>query len=250
MTEQNPHFFSDNPNPKQLSIIESIPLDDSITLIQITPDNIDEIRAKEDKILKEHLEKSDKKLEPIRTFSKDEKKRLDEELQDKIEHIQEGVYTVTHDDIAQAIETILSQQKEVIPSTFYKNIDPSEGFGIERFVLDRVYYLPKLLEDTKLTHTSGITYLVSSEHKDRSGNSVTLEHRFQATNEEEAIKLYEQIASKLAGTQQKIWLACWQLANELKKFNYTCQLTDLMRLAYPERNGYHVYCWTFWLKAV
>lgn len=141
-------------------------------------------------------------------------------------------------EVTHAVETILSEQKEQIERTFYKNINPNEGFGIERFVLDRVYYLPRLLQDTQLTFISGTTYLVSSEQKDASGNSIRLEHRFHATNEEEARKLYERISSKLAGVQQKIWLACWRLGNQLKKFAYTCELTDLMKLTYPERNGY------------
>lgn len=109
---------------------------------------------------------------------------------------------------------------------------------MERFILDRIYHLPRMLENTILTHLSDTTYLISSEQKDSTGNSIRLEHRFQATSEEEAQKLYEKISKKLAGVQQKIWLACWQLGNHLKKFTYNCDLTDLMKLTYPDRNGY------------
>lgn len=131
-----------------------------------------------------------------------------------------------------------TEQRNQIPQRFYKGIDPDIGFGVERFVLDRMYYLPKLLQDTILTHLSGINYLVSSEQKDSSGNSITLEHRFQATTEEEAKRLYEKISAKLSGVQQKIWLACWRLGNHLKKFTYDCELTDIMKFTYPERNVY------------
>ena len=142
-------------------------------------------------------------------------------------------------DVSQAVETILAEPKEEqLLRPLYKNINPNEGFGVERFVLDRVYYLPQLLENTQLTFLSGMTYLVSSEQKDASGNAIRLEHRFQATNEEEAKKLYEKISAKLAGVHQKIWLACWRLGNQLKKFTYTCALTDLMKLTYPDRDGY------------
>ena len=152
--------------------------------------------------------------------------------------IEEEETSIFFKDITYAVETILSTPKEEEFRPFYKNIDPNEGFGVERFVLDRVYYLPKLLENTQLTHLFEMTYLVSSEQKDASGNSIRLEHRFQATHEEEAKKLYQKISAKLAGVHQKIWLACWRLGNQLKKFIYTCALTDLMKLTYPERTGY------------
>jgi hypothetical protein len=142
------------------------------------------------------------------------------------------------DQVSRAIEDILSEQNAMIPPTFYKGINPEEGFGVERFVLDRVYHLQNLLKNIQLDHLSGTNYLVSSEQKDSSGNSIKLEHRFQATSEQEALKLYEKIAAKLAGVQQKIWLACWSLGNKLKKFTYKCQLTELMHLTYPDRNGY------------
>ena len=99
-------------------------------------------------------------------------------------------------------------------------------------------YLSRLLENTMLTHIQDSTYLVSAEMKDRSGNALKLEHRFKATTTSEAQKIYEKISSQLAGIQQKIWLACWRLANELCRYTYTCQLTDLMKITYPNRETY------------
>lgn len=180
-----------------------------------------------------------KTIEPIGKFSIEEKEKIKKSMfPTQKEDGSSSSSLVYMEQVSKAIEDILSEQKAVIPHSFYKGIDSKEGFGIERFVLDRVYYLPKLLEDTNLTFVSGTTYLISSEQKDSSGNSIKLEHRFQATNDEEAKKLYEKISTRLAGVQQKIWLACWSLGNKLKKFTYTCQLTDLMHLTYPERNGY------------
>lgn len=138
----------------------------------------------------------------------------------------------------EAVEALLLEHTNEINSRFYKNINPEVAFGVERFVIDRMYHLPKLLEEVSLTHISDSIYIISSEQKDSSGNSIKLEHRFQATTKEEAAKLYEKISQKLAGVQQKIWLACWRLGNQLKLFTYTCDLTDLMKLTYPERNGY------------
>lgn len=144
---------------------------------------------------------------------------------------------VSEHEIAEAIETILSGNSEQITSTFYRNIDTSEEFGVSRFVADRVYYLPKLLENATLTFVQDTSYLVSAESKDSNGNSIKLEHRFKATSEKEAHKLYEKIYFQLAGVQLKIWLACWRLGDELRRYSYTCRLTDLMKIAYPERKG-------------
>lgn len=149
-------------------------------------------------------------------------------------------------EVNEAVETILSKNdietigdhfEQILP-TFYKNIDTSNEFGVSRFVADRVYYLPKLLENIKLTFIQDSSYLVTAESKDSNGNSIKLEHRFKATNEEEAHKLYEKIYPQLAGIQLKIWLACWRLGDELRRYSYTCQLTDLMKIVHPERNGY------------
>jgi hypothetical protein len=147
----------------------------------------------------------------------------------------------TEQEISKAVETILSESSsesnEQIASTFYKNIDTSEEFGVSRFVADRVYYLPKLLENTTLNFIQDTTYLISAEEKDPNGNSIKLEHRFKASDESEAGKLFEKIHQQLAGVQLKIWLACWRLGDQLRRYSYTCQLTDLMKIAYPERNG-------------
>jgi hypothetical protein len=150
----------------------------------------------------------------------------------------EVVDPISEKEISEAVETILSENIEQIHPTFYRNIDPSQEFGVSRFVADRVYHLPKLLENISLTFIQDSTYLVYAESKDPNGNSIRLEHRFKATNEEEAKKLYDKINYQLTGVQLKIWLACWRLGDELRRYIYTCQLIDLMKIVYPEREKY------------
>ena len=65
---------------------------------------------------------------------------------------QEIIDTPTEKEIHDAVETILSSEStEQIQTTFYRNIDPSQEFGVSRFVADRIYYLPKLMDSIKLT---------------------------------------------------------------------------------------------------
>src|ERR1700722_4680123 len=131
------------------------------------------------------------------------------------------------------------KNETLVNETFYKYLNPSEEFGISRFVVDRLYHLPQLLSEPILSRQPNTTtYMVSSKISDSQRNTICLEHRFQAISPEEATKLAKLIIKQLQGIQHKIWLAAWRLANELKKYTYTCALTELMRLCHPERKAY------------
>jgi hypothetical protein len=147
----------------------------------------------------------------------------------------------THIDlVAKAVEGILSEQENPppIPSVFFKNINQSDEFGIERFIFDRMYHLPDLIEGIELSHLGALKYVAQSEKRDSSGNSIKFEHRFLASSDEEAEKLFTNIATKQAGKWQKIFLACWSLGNEKGQFIYSCSLAELMQKVFPERTAY------------
>lgn len=146
--------------------------------------------------------------------------------------------TASIDEVQQAIEAILARKSVSIEEGFYKSVDPKEEFGISRFVADRLYHMPQLLKNIELKRQKGTNvYILQSEQKDSSGSSIRLEHRLLASCPEEATKISEVIVKRLQGVQNKIWMAAWQLANQLARFTYTCELTKLMKLCYPERNA-------------
>lgn len=174
---------------------------------------------------------------PIEALSKEEKEKLKKSIEFTAVAENRLPQTLNIDLVARAIEDLL-HEKAPIPSSFYKNINPSEEFGIERFVLDRMYYLPNLIEEIRLCHLDGLKYVAQSEQKVSVETTVRFEHRFQATCDEEARKLFNNIANKQAGIWQKIWFACWLLGNNKGKFTYSCSLTELMHIAYPDREGY------------
>jgi hypothetical protein len=180
-------------------------------------------------------------IEKISLLSNEEKEKLKSAIEQDTITTLEGkkLSTNTYSEIERAVDAILSSSNELVPEDFYKSVKPSEEFGISRFVVDRFYHLPQLLSEPTLTRQPNTTtYIVSSKTNDSSGNGICLEHRFQASSPEEATKLAKLIIKRLQGVQHKIWLATWRLANELKKYTYTCALTELMRLCYPERNAY------------
>jgi len=180
-------------------------------------------------------------IEKISLLSNEEKEKLKSAIEQDTITTLEGKKrsTTTYSEIERAVDAILSASHELVAEDFYKSVDSSEEFGISRFVVDRFYHLQQLLREPTLTRQPNTTtYIVSSKTSDSYGNGIYLEHRFQATSPEEATKLAKLIIKRLQGIQHKIWLAAWRLANELKKYTYTCALTELMRLCHPERKAY------------
>jgi hypothetical protein len=182
-------------------------------------------------------------LAPIGNFSKEDKARFRQTIEStcfpqsnasmKVAFTDRDVLTKVVDEILAGTQSFSS----ALP-TLFKNINSENEFGIERFVMDRIYHLPDLIEGMGLDYLGGINYIAQSEKKDSAGNSIRFENRFKATSDEEAQKLYENIATKQVGIWQKIWLACWSLGNKKGQFTYSCSLTDLMHTAYPLRESY------------
>ncbi len=180
-----------------------------------------------------------KAIEPIEVFSEEDQEKLKKKIFP--EYKDNGTSSpslVNMDQVQRAVEAILAEQEHQFIPKFYKNVDSSQEFGVSRFVADKMAYLSRLLEEMKLSHIQDSTYLVTAEMKDSRGNSIKLEHRFKATTDQEAKKLYKKISSQLAGIQQKIWLACWCLANKLRRHIYSCQLTDLIKVTYPDHDSF------------
>lgn len=190
-------------------------------------------------ITKPPQEELEKRRKEIEGFSEEEKAQIEKKITDSLVVHENGARVVQLSDISEEVESIISKQKDLLTfPEFFKHINATEEFGVPRFILDRMYYLSALLQNTNLDRTSEGHYLVTSEVKDSNRNSIKLEHRFKATNDEEAEKLYEKISSQLSGIQLKIWLACWSLANRFHKHSFTCYLTELMTIVYPNRKDY------------
>lgn len=179
----------------------------------------------------------------INKLSDYEKDKLIEDIQKTYESIKtlEGkkISNLTINEVEKAIEKIFSDDSD-INIGFYKTVNIKEEFGISRFVADRVKHMPQLLKSMELTKEkdSVNNYIISSKTIDSHNNEICLEHRFQATSKEEASKLYDLKKNQLQGVQHKIWMSAWKLANQLGRFTYTCELTKLMKICYPERDAF------------
>ena len=166
---------------------EIVDIMDKVEKLPIVDDVVLMIRSAD----KENWEKT---IEPIEGFSDKEREKIKKTVFP--ERQEDGTVTPTMvqmDEVKRAVEVILSEQNSQISPQFYRNIDLSQEFGVSRFLADRMAYLTRLLGETILTNIQDSTYLVSAEIKDSGGNSIKLEHRFKATTDEEATKLYQKI---------------------------------------------------------
>lgn len=204
----------------------------------IKVDGKSEIRIKEDdsKITEDLISK-------VNELSSDEKERLIESIQKTSEPVTtlEGkqVSISTIDQVTQTIGMILTNESDEIPIDFYKTIDSKEGFGISRVAEDKIYYLPRLLENAKLVRQGDTTtYIIQSEVKDSYNNSIRLEHRLQATSPQEAEKIARLVLKRLKGIQIKIWTACWKMANTKSRYTFSCRLSELMKYCNPLREAH------------
>jgi len=237
-----PENISDFSSAKELSIFDSSTGEHLRTIQKpkiINVGNKSEIHFKEEdsKITEELILK-------VNELSSDEKEKLIESIQKTCEPVTtlEGkqISTSTIDQVAQTIGMILTNESEEIPSEFYDTVNSKEEFGISRVVADKVYNLPRLLENAQLVRQGDTsTYIIQAEVKDSYNNSIRLEHRLQATSEEEAKRIAHVVLKKLKGIQIKIWTACWKMANTKERLTFTCRLSELMKYCNPSREAHY-----------
>jgi hypothetical protein len=142
-------------------------------------------------------------------------------------------------DVIEVMQNIAMNQKQALTTPLYKGINPFDEFGVSRFMADKMSHLSQLLRTAHLEHIQNDWYLICSKTEDSYGSSIELEHRFRATNEEEAGKLYSKIISQLKGVQLKILLACWKLGNTKRSLRFDCSLIELMREAHPRPSTFY-----------
>ena len=133
--------------------------------------NIIEInKVTELKIKEQNEELSKEIITKINELSNEDKEQLIENIHKKCEPpvtTLEGrqIFTSTIEQVAETIGNLINEIEE-IPSDFYKTVDPKEEFGISRVVADKIYNLPKILENAKLVRQGETTtYIIQAEGK-------------------------------------------------------------------------------------
>ncbi len=118
------------------------------------------------------------------------------------------------------------QEKEAI----FENVTDDEQIGIVRLITDSIYHLNKLMNGASLERIYENIYEAKSEIKNSKGEGISLVFSFPASCDEEADKIFEDYKQIMTNKGLKIWMAHWGLANERGKTEYSCPMTEIMRM--------------------
>lgn len=128
-----------------------------------------------------------------------------------------------------------------LPPQFFKTVGPDE-FGMSRLIADPLNNVPKMLgKFNPPVQIQDNIYILQANCNNSHGDIVSLEYRFRAPSQEEANKQAHEFERRIKGRQKKAYEACWALANKRNSRVITCDLTELMSVAYPDRKSNESY---------
>lgn len=117
---------------------------------------------------------------------------------------------------------------------FKKNVDHEQAFGVTKALMDRLNYLPDLLDNSYLIYpkAGSSLHIISSnlsEKSDSGVGAIGLEYtlHMQDATPEEAFKNY---ITEMQTNALMVFLAYWAYANKEGAFHYEADITDIMSL--------------------
>jgi len=124
-----------------------------------------------------------------------------------------------------------------LPQKFFKGLEANE-FGIARLVADPINRMPELLKNSSSSElVTDNVYLIKWECNNSIGDKIRLEYRFRADSKEESDKRVDEFVKRITGRQKKVYEACWMMSNKKSQRIFSCELTELMEMAYPARKA-------------
>jgi hypothetical protein len=135
------------------------------------------------------------------------------------------------------IKTLMENEIKEEPESLFKTLQPDE-FGISRLMADPLNNVPKMLEKFSAPRCiKDNIYIIQAECENSLGDKITLDYRYRASAQDEAIRQAQEFIQRINGRQKKVFEACWAMANDKSKRGIIdCDLTDLMSLIKPNRN--------------
>ena len=194
-----------------------------------------EISSEEAESLKEEITTLDSQMKSFQKWKKtnplatqEEEIKVFEEIT-KIKDLKEK--ELKDKNFQLAIRKLIAQKGLEKTTPLFKSINTTTHYGITKSIMDRLFHLPKLLENAVAYNTSGWQWEIKANLSDKDRGHmgpIGLYHSFTASNAEEAKKYLDDF---------KIWIreealqdlnAYWKIACEKNKFNYSCSLSDVM----------------------
>lgn len=159
-----------------------------------------------------------------------------EEYSDFLTKIQ-SKSTISIANVTDLIDQIQNNKLSAIKPKFFKGIDHNTEFGVSRIISDRVFHLAKLLEKLNVRPIAQNSYKLHASEVTSAG-TVGLEYFFTSSNDEQAEKVASIFKKKIAGVGERLWLACWDIANEAGSSLFVVDSYDLYRKCHPGRKAY------------
>lgn len=136
----------------------------------------------------------------------------------------------------------LEKEKEAyrIDPLFKKHIDPEKEFGLTKCLMDRINYLPKLLQQSELIYPQdgSSEYRITATLKEEGIGHIGLESLLLYQGKETPEKAFEAYLKDMTTEALKVYLMFWSYANEFGAFKFSATLTDIMDTQNFERNSY------------
>lgn len=112
----------------------------------------------------------------------------------------------------------------------YENIDLSKYFGISGVISNSLYHLESLLGNMELDQIRESVYEAKGKFENSIGDSINLVYSFQASSKKEAEKVLVEYKKLMHTKGLNLWLGYWLMANKKNKTEYSCAMTDIMKL--------------------
>lgn len=136
---------------------------------------------------------------------------------------------------------------EITP-LFKRNLRAGKDFGVTKVVMDRLVYLPNLLENAELKQIDGGKHFFIKakfpskkrlNQKEKNKSPIGLEYSIVASDRETAKKTFQVYKKEMAQDALKVLLGFWKMANEQGMFDYTAGITEIMKMiSVPSRESY------------
>lgn len=146
-------------------------------------------------------------------------------------------------DLNLSIRRLIAQKDYIEPEIIeklpglFKSITNEDSFGISKPIMDRIYHLPELLKNAVVENIDGEMWEVKSELNNYGTGKIGLHHTFRAKDYNDANKYLDEYRNWMGGEGLKVLTAYWKKACELRFFNFSTPLTDVMSVTSEEERS-------------
>ena len=133
---------------------------------------------------------------------------------------------------------LLSKEQDAAKGTsqsLFDGIDVIEEFGIANCISNSLYHLKELLKTMGIFEIYTGLYEAKSSIKNSKGEAISLAYTFPAQSMDDAKTILKTYQSTMVTKGLKILMAHWMMANKTGRVEYSCSMTEVMKLIMDEK---------------